>query len=276
MEEQNQQNSNSDPKGKSKEESGTSEKGEIPNTEPSDQLECYKCGSFEHRVQQCPLVKQQCDRCRKFGHETSQCYTKLLSEYVAPLCATQVKGQSFFCIPKYPSDINLKERSSTAMIKVISGSVTARQLEQEFANILGANVWRWTARKIDDSSYSMRFPNAQLIKSWGHFDLIMQTTPAQISIKPWSPAIGAKGELQTAWFRVTGIPNDKRSFKTLAYVGSLVGATVEVDEKSLARTDYVRVKIACRDVSKVPPTAEGAIIPYMYDFGFEREVVIPV
>lgn len=121
----------------------------------------------------------------------------------------------------------------------------------------------------------MRFPNDQLIKRWGHFDLVMKTTPAQISIKPWSPAVGAKGELQMAWFRVKNIPYDKRCPKTLAYVGSLVGAAVEIDEKSLTRVDYVRMKIACRDVTKVPQFAEGAIIPFIYDFEFERESINP-
>lgn len=257
-------------------ESSGRDRGENSNTKASaDQQDCYKCGSKDHKVQQCPKNKAQCDRCGRYGHEASQCYTKMRSDYVAPLCATQVEGQSFFCIPDCPSDINLKERASTAVIKVLSGNVSAKHLEQEFTNILGANVWRWTARKLDDKTFTMRFPNAQMIKSWGHFDLIMKTTPAQISIKPWSAEVGAKGELQTAWFRVKGIPYDKRSVKTLAYVGSLVGVTVEVDDRSLSRIDYVRMKIACRDVSKAPPVAEGAIIPYLYDFSFEREVVIP-
>jgi hypothetical protein len=84
--------------------------------------------------------------------------------------------------------------------------------------------------------------------------------------------VGAKAELEQAWFRVKGIPYDKRSVPTLAYVGSLVGATSEVDHNSLHRADYVRIKIAAKDVSKVPEVVEGAILPYLYDFYFEREV----
>jgi hypothetical protein len=45
-----------------------------------------------------------------------------------------------------------------------------------------------------------------------------------------------------------------------------------VDKASLNRTNYVRVKIAARGVSKVLETAEGAIVPYLYDFHYEREV----
>lgn len=44
---------------------------------------------------------------------------------------------------------------------------------------------------------------------------------------------------------------DKRSVETLAYVGSLVGCTVDVDERTIFKPEYVRMKIACRDVTKV-------------------------
>jgi hypothetical protein len=73
------------------------------------------------------------------------------------------------------------------------------------------------------------------------------------------------------WFRVRGIAHDKRSKETTTYAGSLVGATVEVDTSSLSRTYYVRVKIAGRDICRIPKTIECAIIPYIYDFHFERE-----
>jgi hypothetical protein len=62
--------------------------------------------------------------------------------------------------------------------------------------------------------------------------------------------------------------------QTLAYVGSLVGATVEVDKSTLNRTDYVRMKIIARDVSKVLASVEGAISQYLYDFFYEREVTV--
>jgi hypothetical protein len=65
---------------------------------------------------------------------------------------------------------------------------------------------------------------------------------------------------------VRGIPYDKRSKETTSFVGSLVGATTEVDLASLNRIDYVMIKIASNDVSKIPGVAEGAILPYLYDF----------
>jgi hypothetical protein len=40
----------------------------------------------------------------------------------------------------------------------------------------------------------------------------------------------------------------------------------------LSRSDYVRIKIITRDVSKVPASAEGSIGLYLYAFFYEREV----
>jgi hypothetical protein len=71
---------------------------------------------------------------------------------------------------------------------------------------------------------------------------------------------------------VRGIPYDKRSEETTAYAGSLVGGIVFVDKSSLSKMDYDRVKLVVRDLEKVLPTAEGAIIPFLYDFSYEREV----
>jgi hypothetical protein len=100
----------------------------------------------------------------------------------------------------------------------------------------------------------------------------MRNVKAKLQVEPWNGSIGAKAELQMAWFRVKVVPYDKRSIETMAYVGFLVGATVEVDKTSLNRADYSRVKIAAWDISKVLEKAEWAILPYVYDFTYEREV----
>jgi hypothetical protein len=55
-----------------------------------------------------------------------------LSELIAPLRATQDAGLAFFCIPDIPSSANVRERSNTTVVTVIKGSVTPKQIEDEF------------------------------------------------------------------------------------------------------------------------------------------------
>jgi hypothetical protein len=120
----------------------------------------------------------------------------------------------------------------------------------------------------------MRFPIAEMVLEWSHSKTMsMKGGDAKIQIDPWSSTSGCKGMLQQDWFRVTNIPDDQQSIITLAKVGGLVGKVTEIDEKARFRVDYVRMKIACRDITKIPKTAEGVLGISLYDFGFEREIV---
>jgi queuine/archaeosine tRNA-ribosyltransferase len=143
-----------------------------------------------------------------------------------------------------PSQVNIREKANTTIVTIVKGSPTAKQVEDEFTRIL-SGTWRWTARKIAENKFTMRFSTMQLIKDWGRFNPVkMRSVKAKLQIDLWNNSIGAKAVLQEAWFRVRGIPFDNRCKEILAYVGSLVGATSDVDELTLNRMDYVRIKIA--------------------------------
>ena len=65
---------------------------------------------------------------------------------------------------------------------------------------------------------------------------------------------------------------EKRSAKNVSSVASFVGLPLEVDVNNLKRWAYVRIKISCRDITKVPAVAEGVLDMHFYDFVFQREV----
>ena len=70
---------------------------------------------------------------------------------------------------------------------------------------------------------------------------------------------------------MSGIPIDQRGLHTIAKIGGLVGKTISIDEQTRFRHNYVRVKIACRDIRQVPLSAECNIGLFIYDFFFELE-----
>jgi hypothetical protein len=74
-------------------------------------------------------------------------------------------------IPRCPSEVNSHERINTVVVTILKGDVTAKLIEDEFGRIL-SGVWRWTARKVVDNMYIVRFPNAQLIMEWNRFNPI--------------------------------------------------------------------------------------------------------
>jgi hypothetical protein len=70
---------------------------------------------------------------------------------------------------------------------------------------------------------------------------------------------------------VKGIPANQRSIRTIAKVGGLVGKTMAIDESTHYKAEFVRVKIACRDIYEVPASAEGNLGLHIFDFFFELE-----
>jgi len=165
----------------------------------------------------------------------------------------------------------MREKASTAIITVINGTLSARQIEVEFRRIVGADIWKWNAKQIAENKFTMRFLNSKMVLDYSQFKLGMKTSNIQLLVEPWSSAIGAKGQLQQAWFRVRGIPTDQRNLRTIAKIGGLVGKTVMIDEKTRYNPDFVILLIACRDVLAVPEIAESSLGIYLYDFYFELE-----
>jgi hypothetical protein len=102
----------------------------------------------------------------------------------------------------------------------------------------------------------------------------MKTFDAVINLSPWSAAIGASGMLNKAWVRIRNIPAEKRCDANVAYAGSLVGVTLEVDQATLHKPEFCRILLGCRDIDKLAETAEGVLGDFFYTFAYEVESVV--
>ncbi|KAE8781953.1 hypothetical protein D1007_44697 [Hordeum vulgare] len=97
---------------------------------------------------------------------------------------------------------------------------------------------------------------------------------AVINLRKWSESVGAKGILNIAWVNVSNIPLDKRHEKNIAYVGSLVGVTLEIDKATINRPKSVRIKLGCRDAENIPASTEGVLGGHFYDFFFSVDKIL--
>jgi hypothetical protein len=196
-------------------------------------------------------------------------------EFISPFCGLSAYGQGFHFIESTSNEEGIKDMSTTALVTVTSGQATARQIENEFKLKAGPNSsWRWFAKRVGEGKYQMRFPNVQTIEDLAHFtEMRMRSAPeVVIKIEKWNPITGSKGPLDVAWFRISNIPFEKRSYSNVCMVASKVGLPLEVDRDSLNKNDFVRVKIGCRDVTKVPASVDGVLDFHFYDYFFQREV----
>uniref|UniRef100_A0A8I6XNH4 DUF4283 domain-containing protein n=1 Tax=Hordeum vulgare subsp. vulgare TaxID=112509 RepID=A0A8I6XNH4_HORVV len=79
--------------------------------------------------------------------------------------------------------------------------------------------------------------------------------------------------LNIAWVNVSNIPLDKIHEKNIAYVGSLVGVTLEIYKATINRPESVRIKLGCRDAENIPPSIEGVLGGHFYDFFFSVDKI---
>lgn len=90
-------------------------------------------------------------------------------------------------------------------------------------------------------------------------------------MEKWKATTDSTGTVDTTWFRIRGIPYEKRLVQNVSKVASFVGLPEEVDVDNLTKFDYARIKIGCRDVRKVPVVVNG-MLDFFYYFQFQREV----
>ncbi|KAM0917051.1 hypothetical protein ACQ4PT_009788 [Festuca glaucescens] len=240
---------------------------------PSSNPACLNCDNKGHFTARCATIR--CERCGKLGHISHICQAIIPWECVASMCGFQTPGQGFFYIPNSSSSRQAKDCASSLVITVLEGNPLARDIELEFTEYLGTS-WRCMARAINTTQYIMRFPNPREVERGCHFGkcMEMKTFNAVLNLSPWTAAIGASGRLHKACVRVRNIPPEKRCEANVAYVGSLVDVTLEVDQATLHKPEFCRILLGCKDVDQLPESAEGVLGDFFYIFSYEVESVL--
>jgi hypothetical protein len=55
------------------------------------------------------------------------------------------------------------------VINVVNGKVPAKKTKHVFMNLVGSDVWRWSARLVNEKTFVMRFASAKMVKQWSYF-----------------------------------------------------------------------------------------------------------
>ncbi|KAE8818442.1 hypothetical protein D1007_03563 [Hordeum vulgare] len=233
---------------------------------------CVTCRDPGHLPAYCP--RAVCGRCGIHGHLAPVCNTVLPWECVAPMCGFQAEGKGFFYVHDYSTPSQTTDRNRFIVISVVEGHASGRQLEEFFKSYINTN-WRCSARSIGPNTFVMRFPSPRDVdKACFAQSMNVKSCGAVINLRKWSESVGAKGVLNVAWANVSNIPLDKRHEKNIAYVGSLVGVTLEIDKATINRPESVRIKLGCRDAEDIPASAEGVLGGHFYDFFYSVDKIL--
>ncbi|KAE8818921.1 hypothetical protein D1007_03314 [Hordeum vulgare] len=233
---------------------------------------CVTCKDPGHLPICCP--RAICGRCGIHGHLAPICNIVLPWECVAPMCGFQAEGNGFFYIHDHSTPSQTTDRIRFIVISVVEGHASGRQLEEFFNSYINTN-WRCSARSIGPNTFVMRFPSPRDVdKDFFAESMNVKSCGVVINLRKWSGFVGAKGVLNVAWVNVSNIPLDKRHENNIAYVGSLVGVTLEFDKATINRPKSVRIKLGCRDAEDIPASAEGVLGGHFYDFFYSVDKIL--
>ena len=141
--------------------------------------------------------------------------------------------------------------------------------------------WIWVAIPHGTDAFLIGFPSLEDLQRVDSFQMSVPSCNAQATVSIWTTQdIPPKRELERVWVHVQGVPYTIRHFLRLWAVGSLIGATMDVDLVTLRSRGIVVILVAMLD-SKVLEKRLDDNGPYIgaacvvklreYDFFFHRE-----
>ena len=120
----------------------------------------------------------------------------------------------------------------------------------------------------------MRFPPSKKISELVEYPSInLKKKGVSVSFEKWDGNMDHTSELTEVWINMEGIPIKWCSWKVIAQISSSLGVLVNVDWHKIFRSflKTIRVKVAVRDVSKIPKDRIFEMEQFLYLVDFEVE-----
>lgn len=143
------------------------------------------------------------------------------------------------------------------MLTVESGFCSEAKIVREMRYLFEKyQTWDWKIKQVEQKKFMLEFPNKdtrrELTRLKG-FDF--QESNIRANLRDTERTIEASVELQEVWVIAYGVPPMAKTESIMKKIAYLIGDTLEVDAISL-NSEVVRIKVWCRDPTKIGGTSE--------------------
>ncbi|WVZ91067.1 LOW QUALITY PROTEIN: hypothetical protein U9M48_037287 [Paspalum notatum var. saurae] len=202
---------------------------------------CFKCKTNGHTVDKCTAVLY-CAICnKKDNHPSTRCPILKLPKPDASMFGFGGKELGFFRISDSGINLEASECTSTGLVKVTGGSLTAEVLQQELARLNRAD-WNWEAIPHGSDSFLVAFPSVDELKRMIDIAYFLKNHKVTITVSEWRTdgIVEPIYHLDDAWIHVTGVPHNWRHYLVFWALGSVIGYIEEVDMLTYRQKGIIR------------------------------------
>jgi hypothetical protein len=159
---------------------------------------------------------------------------------------------------------------TSAVVRVLEGSLSADQLAVELDRLLPGNSWVIDLKGTD--AFTTIFPSAEVLNhmvNWGPMDT--KNVPAKIQFERAIDSEVYKHEIPKVWVQFRGLPSELRDFPIIWAVGSILGVTRAVDTSFTKKFGRSRLKVAVLNPDIIPSFVDVVIGDFVYELQFKVE-----
>uniref|UniRef100_J3KUY4 Reverse transcriptase domain-containing protein n=1 Tax=Oryza brachyantha TaxID=4533 RepID=J3KUY4_ORYBR len=146
-------------------------------------------------------------------------------------------------IPEFDFKLETPVLSPTGLISISSGKIAAEVVQTELAKLVRAD-WSWEALPHEENTFLVTFPSEEELKRMEDVEFRLQNHDVSLSISKWQEAgdIFPLYELDEVWVHITGVPHAWRHYLGFWAIGTVIGATLDVDMLTFRKTGTIRIK----------------------------------
>jgi hypothetical protein len=180
-----------------------------------------------------------------------------------------VDGLGFYYFP-HQALSKLKGDQNAAIILLIEGSITADQVVAEMDHLVPGTM-KWAVQEVDRNTFRTNFQSkAELNRmvEWG----MVQTMDrlAKMIIGEGNRGSHFKHALHRVWVHMSGLLEELREYLAIWAIGTIFGATKDVDMKFTHEYDRARLQVLFLDPSLIPHSID-VVIEFIYELHFRVE-----